>query len=399
MPQERPSANSTEIVHAGVPPTRPHHALSPGIAQTATYTFESSAALERYMRGEDPDPDREEYGRYSNPTVHELEQRIAALELAENAVAFSSGMAATTTAILSLVKAGDHVILFSDCYRRTRQFVKQFLPRFSVEHDLIPPGDLDALAKAMRPSTRLVIGESPTNPLLDCVDLEELSRVVKTHGRVRIMVDSTLATPYNSRPLPLGADLVVHSGTKYLSGHNDVLGGVVAGPSFLISLLRDARGVLGSVLDPHAAFLILRGLKTLGLRIERQNATALAVARILEGHPRVEHVYYPGLQSHRSHGVAQKQMRGGGGMVSFVVRGGRAAASRVVDACGIAKIASSFGGLETLIEQPALMSYFEHSDDDLRRLGLDPALVRLSVGVEETDDVVASVRAALEVAS
>ena len=258
--KERRLPTSTDAVHAGTPPVRPHSTLTPSIAQTATYTFADSADLERYMRGEDPDADREEYGRYGNPTVHELEKRVAALEAADDAVAFASGMGAVSTAILSLVKAGDHVILFRDCYRRTRQFVTQVLVRFGVEHTVIPPGDLAALSAAIRDTTRLVITESPTNPYLYCVDFEQLVAAVKERGRIRTLVDSTLATPMNCRPLDFGIDLVVHSATKFLAGHNDVLGGLVAGPTHLISLLRDSRHVLGGVLDPHAAFLISRSM-------------------------------------------------------------------------------------------------------------------------------------------
>jgi cystathionine gamma-synthase len=205
-----------------------------------------------------------------------------------------------------------------------------------------------------------------------------------------------MATPINCRPLEFGVDLVIHSATKYLSGHNDVLGGVAVGASHLVSLLRDSRGVLGTVLDPHAAFLILRGLKTLGLRVERQNASALAIARALEKHPRIERVYYPLLESHPSYAVARAQMSGGGGVVSFVVKGGREAATRMVDRSELAAIAPSFGGPETLIEQPAIMSYFEASESELAALGISPALVRLAVGVEETPALVADLLKALD---
>lgn len=389
-------ATSTDAVHAGEAKHRAHHTLTPSVAQTATYTFTDTADLERYMRGEDEDPEREEYGRYGNPTVREVERRVAALETAEDAVAFSSGMAAVSTAILSLTKAGDHVVLFNDCYRRTRQLVTKLLTRFGVEHTLVPAGDLAATDAAIRPNTRVVIAESPTNPYLYCADLGKLAKLVKAHGRVRTLVDSTFATPINCRPHEYGVDLVVHSATKYLAGHNDVLGGVVTGPSQLVSLLRDSRGVLGAVMDPHAAFLIGRGLKTLGLRVERQNATALAVARALEKHRNVERVYYPGLESHPSHAVAAAQMLGFGGVVSFQVKGGRAAASRVIDACRLATIAPSLGGVETLVEQPAIMSYFELDAEGLAAVGIDPALIRLSVGIEDTADVVRDLLHALE---
>ncbi len=392
---ERKGASSTDAVHAGALAHRPHHALTPSIAQTATYTFKDTADLERYMRGEDRDADREEYGRYGNPTVREVERRVAALESTDDAVAFATGMAAVTTSILALTKSGDHVVLFRDCYRRTRQFVSQTLARFGVRHTLVGPAALDELEAAILPETRLCIGESPTNPYLYCTDLAALSRIAKSKGRVRTLVDSTFATPVNLRPRDHGIDLIVHSATKYLSGHNDVMGGFVAGPTHLISLIRELRGVLGSNLDPHAAFLIGRGLKTLAVRVEKQNASALAVAKMLEFHPAIERVYYPMLSSHPSHSVAASQMRGGGGVVSFVVKGGRAAAGRVVDACRLAAIAPSLGGVETLIEQPALMSYFELSDEELARVGIDPALIRLSVGIEEPSDVLADIDGAL----
>lgn len=394
-PRKPPAASSTQAVHAGTAAERPHHTLSQSIAQTATYTFDDTSDLVRYMRGDDADPDREEYGRYGNPTVRELERRVAALEGAEDAVAFSSGMAAVTTALFALTKAGDHIILFRDCYRRTRQLVSQTLARFGVDHSIVPPGDLDALDAAIRPNTRVVLSESPTNPYLFCLDLEELSRRVKARGRIRTVVDSTFATPVNCRPLEFGVDLVLHSATKYLSGHNDVLGGVAAGAGHLVSLLRDTRGVTGAVLDPHAAFLVARGMKTLGLRVARQNASALELARTLEKNPAIERVYYPLLESHPSFSVASRQMHGAGGVVSFVIRGGKEAASRFVDRIRIPRIAPSFGGVETLIEQPAIMSYFELSPTELDAIGIDPALIRFSIGVEDSADLIADVEAAL----
>jgi len=389
-------ANATDAVHGGVPRQRPHHALAPAIALTATYTFKDTADLEQYMRGEDTDPEREEYGRYGNPTVREFENRMAVLEDGADAVAFSSGMASVTATILALTKAGDHIVLFRDCYRRTRQLVTVTMARFGVEHTIVEAGDLAGLAAALRPNTRLVVSESPTNPYQYCVDLAELAKICKAHGRVRTLVDSTFATPINCRPLTFGIDLVAHSATKYLSGHNDVLGGVVVGAPHLISLLRDLRGITGAVLDPHAAFMISRGLKTLALRVVQQNASALAVARALEKHSQVESVFYPFLESHPSFKIATEQMHGGGGVVSFIVKGGKAAASRVVDGSRLATLAASLGGVETLIEQPSIMSFFELSPVELAQIGIDPALIRLSVGVEEPDDLIKDLVAALE---
>lgn len=389
-------ASSTDAVHAGVGRDRPHHALALDIAQTATYTFENTEDLEQYMRGEDVDPDREEYGRYGNPTVRELENRVAALEACDDAIALSSGMAAMTTTLFALLKQGDHVVLFRDCYRRSRQFVTTWLSRFGVEHTVVPPGDLDALEAALRPNTKLVVTEAPTNPFLYCIDLEQLAKRIKARGRIRTVVDSTFATPINCRPQEFGIDIVVHSATKYFSGHNDVLGGVVAGPPHIVSLLREARDVMGATLDPHAAFLIARGLKTLALRVRQQNRTAQALAEVLVEHPLVERVFYPGLASHPSHDIARAQMDGYGGVISFVVQGGKAAASRVVDAARIPRIAPSLGGVESLIEQPSIMSYFELDEEQLKQIDIEPALIRLAVGIEDTEDVIADVLRALE---
>jgi cystathionine gamma-synthase len=326
--------------------------------------------------------------------VREVERRVAALDGAEDGLLFASGMAAVTTAVLALIKAGDHVVLFRDGYRRTRQFVVSTLARLGVTHTLVEPASLDALEQAIGPRTRLAITELPTNPYLRCVDVERFAALCRAR-RVKTLVDATFATPYNVRPLALGADLCIHSATKYLGGHNDVLGGTVSGAAPLVSLVRDLRAVLGGVADPHAAALIGRGMKTLALRVERQNATALCVARALEGHPAVERVFYPLLPSHPDHAVAKAMLRGGGGVVSFVVKGGRAAAARAVDRFQLATIAPSLGGVETLVEQPALMSYHELDDAGLAEIGIAPGLIRLAVGVEETADVLADVERAL----
>lgn len=380
--------NATDAVHAGIPGVRPEHSLAPSVVQTATFTFADTADLERYFAGEDPDVERQEYGRYGNPTVREVERRVAALDGAEDGLLFASGMAAITTAVLALVKAGDHVVLFRDVYRRTRHFVVETLGRLGVEHTLVEPGSIDGLGAAIRPRTRLAITESPTNPYLRCTDLERFAATCKA-ARIKSMVDATFATPFNCRPIAAGVDLVAHSATKYLAGHNDVLGGTITGAASVISLVRDLRGVLGGVCDPHAAALIGRGLKTLALRIERQNTTALAVARALEEHPETLRVHYPGLASHPDHAVAAAQMRGFGGVVSFTMRGGRAAASRAVDRFRLATLAPSLGGVETLVEQPAVMSYYGLGDEELTVMGIEPGLIRLAVGIEETADVVA----------
>lgn len=384
----------TDAVHGGERAPHAHHAVAPPIVQTATFSFADTADLRRFMSGNDADPDRTEYARNTNPTVRAVEQRVAALDGAEDALLFASGMAAITTSVLALVKAGDHVVMFRDAYRKTRTFVAKTLARFGIEHTLVEPGDLDALERAFRPRTRLVVTECPTNPYLRCADLERLAKVCRA-ARAKSLVDATFATPMNARPLACGIDLVAHSATKYLAGHNDVLGGTVSGSSALVSLIRELRSEMGPVADPHAAALIGRGIKTLALRVARQNETALAVARALEGRPEVERVYYPMLPSHPDHAVASRLFRGGGGVVSFVVRGGREAAARAVDRFRLATIAPSLGGTETLVEPHALLSYADLDEEALAEAGIAPGLIRLSVGVEETDDVIADVLGAL----
>jgi cystathionine gamma-synthase len=267
-----------------------------------------------------------------------------------------------------------------------------------VRSTLVPPADLDALEAALTHDTRLVVSEAPTNPYQTVLDLDRLSAICKAR-RVKTMIDATFATPINLRPAQHGIDLVVHSATKYLGGHNDVLGGVVAGPEGLVSMVRDARHVLGGVLDPHAAYLIHRGVKTLAVRVAQQNRTALALAQALEGHPRIRRVWYPGLASHPSHEIAKKLMRGFGGVVTFAVKGDLASVGRVIDAMKIPRIAPSLGGVESLVEQPALMSFFELSSEERLALGMSDDLVRYAVGLEDTDELVADVLASLEVAS
>ncbi len=390
------TASSTDAVHAGARANEAFDAIPAPLVQTSTYTFRDSAEVIALTNGTHERPDREEYGRYGNPTCRDVEVRLAALEQTEDAVLFSSGMAAVTTAILAHVKQGHHVVLFSDCYRMTREFVTGTLADFGVGATLVPPGDIAAMKAALRPETRMVISEAPSNPYNRCVDLAALAAACKPIRDVRTMVDATFATPIHCRPASFGVDLVVHSATKYLGGHHDVLAGAVCGATAVTSPVRDLRGVLGGICDPHAAFLVGRGMKTLALRMRQHSATALAVARALEGHPRVERVYYPGLESHPDHVTARTQMDGGfGGVVSFVVKGGLDDARRVVDRAKLARIAPSLGGPETLIEQPAVMSFYAMTPEERREAGIEDGLIRLAVGLEEEADVIADLREAL----
>lgn len=385
---------STLAVHGGEPAAKERNSLVSPVFLTSSYVFGSTDELARTLSGE---LHREEYGRYGNPTVRAAEEKLAALEGTEDAVLFPSGMAAVTTTLLAMLKSGQHVVLTSDCYRRTRQFLEGALAKFGVESTVVPPGDLDALAAAIRPGkTRLVLTESPTNPYVRVVDIAAYAGICRRIGGIKLLVDATLATPVNQQTAALGADVVLESATKYLGGHNDLLAGAVCGAAPLLGAIRDFRGTLGPMLDPHTAFLLLRGMKTLDLRVRRQNDTAFAIALLLEGQPKVERVYYPGLESHPDFALARRQMSGFGGVVSFVVKGGLEAATRYVDACRLAIHAPSLGGVETLVQQPALMSYSDLTTEQRRAIGVDDGLVRLSVGIEDVADVAQDVLRALE---
>ncbi len=397
LPPPRQYGWSTRSVHSADKRPFPHYSLNLPIFQTAAYTFNDTEDLRQFMQARllGPVDGRTEYGRYGNPTVAAVEAGLAQLEGAGDAILFSSGMAAITTTLLSLLSAGDHLILTDDSYRRTRQFCLTILKRFGIKCSLVPAGDLDQLEAAIRPETKLIVSESPTNPYLRVLDLERLVQIAKRAG-VESLIDSTFASPINQRPLEFGIDLVVHSATKYLAGHNDVLAGVVAGSEGLVALIRQNLWVMGATCDPHAAYLTYRGLKTLALRLSRQNETAQRLAEFLEGHPKVRRVWYPGLVSHPDHEVARAQMDGFGGVVSFEIDGELEAASHLVDSVRVPLIASSLGGVETLIEQPALMSYFELSSEERLKVGIKDNLVRLSVGIEDADDLIADLAQAFD---
>lgn len=385
----------TAAVHAGDARRRPHDAITAPVVHSATYTFASTADLIDFHEGR---VEREEYGRYGNPTVRAAEARLAALEspaAPAAALLCASGMNAITSLLLAMLPAGAHLVLTDDCYRRTRQFVRTMLARLGVEHTVVPAGDSAAIEAAIRPGvTRLLLSESPTNPYLRVADLPALAAIARRH-RVKTVIDATFATPYNQRPFEHGVDLVVHSCTKYLAGHNDILAGVIIGRPGIISALRDAQGMLGGICDPNSAYLLLRGLKTFALRMERHNANGLAVARFLEGRPQVARVHYPGLESHPDHQVAAAQMRGFGGVVSFEIDGELEATARVIDRLRIPYIAPSLGGVESLVEQPALMSFYELTSAERLAVGIRDNLVRLSCGIEDAADLIADLEQAL----
>lgn len=387
---------STAAVHAGARRAKPYHSLIDPIVPTSTYTFDNTADLVSYMEAHlaGKDQGRVEYGRYGNPTVSAVEERLAALEGAEQAVLLGSGMASITTTLLTFLSAGDELIITDDCYRRTRQFCKEFLKKLKIGCTVVPMGDYTALERAIGPRTRLLVSETPTNPYLRVLDVERFAQIGRQYG-IPTLVDSTFATPFNLQPLSWGIDLVAHSATKYLGGHNDLLAGVVAGSREKIAAIRETNGVMGAVSDANTAYFLLRGLKTLGVRVRHQNDTGLQVAQFLAAHPAIERVWYPGLPSHPDHETAVRQMSGFGGVVSFTVRGDLRRTAQFVDALQIPYISPSLGGTESLVGQPALVSYYPYSPEERRALGIGDNLVRLALGLEDADDLIADLKQAL----
>ncbi len=391
-PSKKPVGPSTLSVHGGESRPKPAHALTTPIVQTATYAFANTQELKDHFDGK---IERVEYGRYGNPTQRVAEAKLAALENAGECLLFASGMAAMTTSLFAMLSRGTHVVVTDDSYRRTRQFLNQTLSRYGIEVSTVPAGDYEALEDAIKPTTRVLVSESPTNPYNRILDLERFAAIGRYH-RVKTVIDATFATPYNQRPLDWGVDLVVHSATKFLGGHNDLLAGAVLGSTDLVGAIRSLQGITGATVDPFAAYLLIRGLKTFALRMERQNANAQAIAEFLAAHPRIAAVHYAGLSSHPEHTIARKQMRGFGGVVSFEVAGDLDTAARVVDSCTIPHIAASLGGVESLIEQPAIMSFYELTSEERLEIGIKDNLIRFSVGIEDADDLIADLAQALD---
>ena len=386
---------STRSIHAGEERRRYADSITTPIVQSATYTFADSKDIEAYTKGGKA---RFEYGRYGNPTEQIAQRRLADLEGAEEALLSSSGMSAVTTTLLTLLRSGDHMVITDDAYKKTLEFCNGYIQRFGIECTVVPFGDYEALDRAVRKNTRLILSESPTNPYLNIFDLERLRVIAKKHG-VLTLIDSTFATPYNQRPLEWGVDLVIHSCTKYLAGHNDILAGVVLGRKELIEEIYRLHKAMGGVIYAHCCYLLLRGMKTFALRVERQNRTGQQVAEYLEAHPLIQRVYYPGLPSHPHYEIAKAQMKGYGGVVSFNIKGDLDTAKRFLDHLRLCFIAPSLGGVETLITHPALVSYYDKTREERYALGITDTLIRLAVGIEEPEDIIGDLEQALMQAS
>ncbi|KAK6913287.1 Cys/Met metabolism, pyridoxal phosphate-dependent enzyme [Dillenia turbinata] len=369
-------------------------AITTPIVNTSAYFFKKTDELIDFKEGRHKSF---EYGRYGNPTTVVAEEKMSVLEGAESTLLMASGMCASTVMFFALVPAGGHIVITTDCYRKTRVFIETVLPKMGVKATVIDPADIEGLKSALdQNDVTLFFTESPTNPLFRCVDIELVSKLCHSKGAL-VCIDGTFATPLNQKALALGADLVLHSATKFIAGHNDVLAGYISGPEKLISVIRTMHFILGGALNPNAAYLIIRGMKTLHLRVQQQNLTALRMAEILEAHPKVARVYYPGLPSHPEHHIAKKQMTGFGGVVSFEIDGDLRTTADFVDALKIPYIAPSFGGVESIVDQPAIMSYWDLGQQGRLKYGIKDNLVRFSFGVEDFEDLKADVLQALEI--
>ncbi|HLX86481.1 MAG TPA: aminotransferase class I/II-fold pyridoxal phosphate-dependent enzyme [Terriglobales bacterium] len=388
--KKRKLRRETSAVRGGASVDKKNGPLATPIYQTSTFEVTDMAEQVRAT------PTDSFYTRYGNPTNSAAERAIAELEGVDAALLFASGMAAITTSILALVKSGDHIVAQRDIYGGTFKFLMQWLPKFGIETTFVDTNDIAQHERAIRPNTKLMYVESPTNPTVRVVDLEKIAALARKHG-VMTAIDSTFATPINCRPAEWGIDLVLHSGTKYFGGHADIMCGVAAGRHDLIEPIHHARTTLGGCMDPHAGFLLLRGIKTLAVRVERQNESALQIAEFLSRHAKVRRVHYPLLKGHPDYAVAGKEMAGGGGVLSFEVEGSGADACRVAEALSLFTLAPSLGGVDSLVTIPVLTSHYLIDPAVLKTMGVTEQMIRLSVGIEHVEDLIGDLEKALAV--
>jgi cystathionine beta-lyase/cystathionine gamma-synthase len=382
---------ATELIHAGETDTSAPTTLTTPIYETTTFVFENAQEVVAYNEGRST---KHLYSRYTNPTVVAAEKKLAAIDRAESALLFSSGQGATTTILLTHLKAGDEIVCAAAIYGGTLHLLEDVLAKFGVTPRFVSLEELARPESIIGERTRMVWFESPINPTLRCVDVARIAQACRAR-RVLSVIDNTFACPINQQPLALGIDLAMQSVTKYLNGHSDVTGGMVAGSRTLVSPIEKARRQVGTVMDPYPAYALGRGLKTLPLRVAQHNANAMAVATFLAGDKRVSRVYYPGLPSHPDHEIAKRQMTGFGGMVTFDLDGRFDRAERVYDRLQTVKRAASLGGIESLISMPVITSQWGHSDEQLQAAGVTRGMLRLSVGLEDAADLIADLDQAL----
>lgn len=385
----------TKAIHAGNVKDTQYGALTTPIYQTSTFVFDSCEQGGRRFAGEEAGYI---YTRLGNPTVSVLENKVAALEGGEACVAAASGMGAISSALWTIAGAGKHIVADGTLYGCTFALLSHGMTRYGVEVSFVDTSDLDAVKAALKENTCAVYLETPANPNLKIADIAAVAELAHAYNpAIKVVCDNTFASPALQNPLALGADVVVHSATKYLNGHGDVIAGFVVGKADFIGEVRmfGLKDMTGAVMDPFAAYLILRGLKTLEIRMERHCANAKAIAEFLDKHPMVEKVYYPGLKDHVGHDIAAKQMKDFGGMLSFEVKGGRAAGTKLVNSLNLITVAVSLGDAETLIEHPASMTHSTYSEEELAASGIPGGLIRLSAGLENAEDIIADLEQAL----
>ncbi|CAA7600483.1 homocysteine desulfhydrase/methionine gamma-lyase [Acididesulfobacillus acetoxydans] len=389
-------AFGTLAIH-GTHRKNPAGALATPIYQTATFVFDSAEQGGKRFAGEE---DGYIYSRLGNPTNAELEEKVALLEGAEACISTASGMGAISALMWTVLRAGDHIVAAKTLYGCTFALLNHGLTRFGIEVTFVDATDPENIRQAMKENTRVVYLETPANPTLEISDIEMISSIAHRNPGCMLVVDNTFCTPYLQQPLTLGADAVVHSATKFLNGHGDVIAGLVAGGKELIDQVRlvGVKDMTGAVLSPFEAFLLLRGLKTLEVRMERHCGNALAVAKFLEGHPAVEGVYYPGLESFPQYDLAKKQMRLPGAIIAFEIKGGVEEGKAVMNNVHLASLAVSLGDAETLIQHPASMTHSPYTEEERRQAGISDGLIRLAVGLETVDDIIMDLKQALEAA-
>jgi cystathionine beta-lyase/cystathionine gamma-synthase len=382
---------ATELIHAGESDRGIAAPLTTPIYETTTFVFDSAEEVLAYNEGRSQ---KYLYSRYTNPTVVSAERKLAALDRAEEALAFSSGQGAITTTLMAHTKAGDEVVCSAAIYGGTLHLLQDVLAKFGVTPRFVSLEELARPDSLFSAKTRIVWFESPINPTLRCVDIRAIAAACRARG-VLSVIDNTFASPINQQPLSLGVDLSMQSATKYLNGHSDVTGGAVCGSTALVASIEKARRLVGTVMDPHPAYALGRGLKTLPIRIRQHNANAQAVAEFLSGDRRVSQVFYPGLASHPDHEIARRQMLGYGGMVCFDLGGSYERAARTYDRLQVIKRAASLGGVESLVSMPVLTSQWGHTDAQLKQAGVSRGMLRLSVGLEDAADLIADLDQAL----
>ena len=389
---ERHWRDSTRAIHAGEALHGVNGPVATTIVRSSTFTFKDTAEMKRWAEGKSK---AYIYTRYGNPTLAVAEAKLAALEHAEDAVVAASGMAAISSAILALAGSGDEIIATRELYGGSYRLLRDVLPRFGVKVNLVQT-DLAGAEELITPNTKLIYIETPTNPTLRVVDLRKVVAIAKKH-KIVSLVDNTFASPALQKPIELGFDLVMHSATKYLAGHSDLIGGAIVGTKKWVDKIRTMIIYLGGCMDPEGAYLLIRGMKSLGPRVKRQSESALEIAEFLEKHPKVAKVYYPGLPSHPDHQLVKRQMSGGfGGMLAFDMKGGLPAARRVCDRVQVFLLAASLGGVESLVVLPLFTSHYKMSAEELQKAGVAPGTIRMSVGLEDAQDLIDDLKRALD---